>query len=115
MLICTTNLIVSKDYDFIGVFASSGLAQKIFSQIILRLLKGGQCILIGPRWKLELALTASTSSLFEHVGNAEWIDYWKHDKVRASQTTPETPSRTLQEQMHSILLLHKHLNFKFVK
>ena len=81
MLICATNLIVCKDYDFIGVFASSGLAHKIFSQIILRLLKGGQYILIGPRWKLELVLTTSTSSLFEHVGNAEWIDYWKQDKV----------------------------------
>ena len=75
MLICTTNLIVCKDYDFIGVFASSGLAQKIFSQIILRLLKGRQCILIGPGWKVELVLTTSMSSLFEHVGNVEWIDY----------------------------------------
>ena len=39
------------------------------------------------------------SFLSEHVGLAEWMDDQKHDKVRPSQTTPETSSQTQQEQM----------------
>ena len=116
VLICATNLIVAgKDYGSFGVLASRGLAHWRLRQIILQLLKGGQFILIGPGWKLKLVLTTSTNSLFEHVGNAEWIDYRKHDKVRPSQTTPETSSRTLQEQVPSMFLLYGHLVFKLLK